>query len=86
MAEDHLSEFKVPFNKKSSGLSALSKLNVNVNEVAKPQAAAKPVQNISPLKNINFELAEIYFPMFVIQTKYDIFPLRNRSFGANYVA
>ena len=34
---------------------------------------------------MNFELAELYFPMFVIQCRYDIFPLRNRSFRKNEI-
>ncbi len=32
------------------------------------------------LNNVNFDLADIYFPMYVIQINYDIFTLRNRNF------
>lgn len=39
----------------------------------------------SQIKNINFELADIYFPLYVIQVRYDIFPLRNRSFRKNEI-
>ena len=34
----------------------------------------------SKLKLINFDLADIYFPMFVIQVNWDVFALRNRNF------
>ena len=39
----------------------------------------------SKLKLINFDIADIYFPLFVIQVNWDIFPLRNRNFK-NYQA
>ncbi|CDW74075.1 UNKNOWN [Stylonychia lemnae] len=43
------------------------------------------VSNYQPqLKNINFELTDIYFPLFVLQMRFDIFPLRNRSLRQNY--
>ena len=34
----------------------------------------------SKLKLINFDLADIYFPLFVIQVNWDVFPLRNRNY------
>ena len=34
---------------------------------------------------VNFDIADIYFPMFVIQVNWDIFPLRNRNYK-NYNA
>ena len=32
------------------------------------------------MKLLNFDLADIYFPMYVIQMNWDVFPLRNRNF------
>lgn len=37
-------------------------------------------QQESKLRLINFDLADIYFPMYVIQINWDVFPLRNRNF------
>jgi hypothetical protein len=39
---------------------------------------------VSQLKHINFELAELYFPIFVIQINFEIFPLRNKQHGKQY--
>lgn len=43
------------------------------------EAAGQP-KSESKLKLINFDLADIYFPMYVIQINWDVFPLRNRNF------
>jgi hypothetical protein len=34
------------------------------------------------LRLINFDLADIYFPLYIIQVNWDVFPLRNRKFKA----
>lgn len=47
---------------------------------AKPGAANKD----DKLRMLNYELAEIYFPLLVVQLKYDIFPFRNRQYQSNY--
>lgn len=44
-----------------------------------PQQQALKQQE-SKLRLINFDLADIYFPMYVIQINWDVFPLRNRNF------
>jgi hypothetical protein len=44
-------------------------------EVYNPGAPAYQAQ----LKNINFDTSEIYFPIFILQVRYDVFPLRNRA-------
>ena len=44
-----------------------------------PLKAVKPPAE-SKLKLINFDIADIYFPLFVIQINFDVFPLRNRQF------
>lgn len=36
------------------------------------------------MKGINFDLSEINFPLFVLQMRYHIFPLRNRNQRQNY--
>ena len=41
---------------------------------------ANAAKQESKLKLINFDLADIYFPMYVIQINWDVFPLRNRNF------
>ena len=46
---------------------------------------AHPQQTVSQIRDINFELADIYFPLFVIQCRYDIFPLRNRQYRKNEI-
>eukprot|EP00347_Sterkiella_histriomuscorum_P006527 403352426 len=38
----------------------------------------------SQLKNICFDLSEIYFPLFILQMRFDIFALRNRAQRQNY--
>ena len=37
----------------------------------------------SKLKLLNFDLADIYFPMYVIQIHWDVFPLRNKKYKTN---
>ena len=34
---------------------------------------------------LNFDLADIYFPLFVIQVNWDVFPLRNRNHNKNNI-
>ena len=46
---------------------------------------AQPQQTVSQIRDINFELADIYFPLFVIQCRYDIFLLRNRQYRKNEI-
>lgn len=36
------------------------------------------------LRSLNYELAEVYFPLTVLQIRYDVFPLRNRNFRNQY--
>ncbi len=31
------------------------------------------------LRSIDFDISEIYFPLFILQLRYDVFPLRNRA-------
>ncbi len=61
-------EFKVPVYQRSSG-HQLNRDN---------QRGAAQVQTTSQIRDINFELADLYFPLFVIQCRYDVFPLRNK--------
>ena len=66
-------EFKVPVYQRSTG----QQLNYN-----KP-AYGQPQQQQCQIRDINFELADLYFPLYVIQCRYDIFPLRNRQYRKN---
>ena len=50
------------------------------NPAKKEQAGGKEKEQENMLRLINFDLADIYFPMFVIQMNFEIFPLRNRRY------
>lgn len=43
-------------------------------------SSSAPPKQESKLKLINFDLADLYFPLYVIQVNWDIFPLRNRNY------
>ena len=52
----------------------------HLRDLARPDLRSAQKQ----LRGINFELAEIYFPVFVLQMRYHVFPLRNRNQRQNY--
>lgn len=52
-------------------------------QISNPQEVQSKTE-IDYLKYINFELAELYFPIFVLQINFDVFPLRNRKHGNQY--
>ena len=38
---------------------------------------------IKQLEHINFDVSDLYFPLFILQVRYDVFPLRNRGGNKN---
>ncbi len=40
---------------------------------------APPSSYIKQLEHINFDVSDLYFPLFILQLRYDVFPLRNRG-------
>jgi hypothetical protein len=38
---------------------------------------------IKQLEHINFDVSDLYFPLFILQLRYDVFPLRNRGGNNN---
>ena len=74
-------EFKKPYNQKGSGQQKpLNNYQQNNNAVSVQPPQSNQVQQ--QLRQINFEMSEIYFPAFILQLRYDVFPLRNRA-GSN---
>jgi hypothetical protein len=46
---------------------------------ARSQQPQQQDQLMIQLRNISFDVSEIYFPLFILQLRYDVFALRNRA-------